>query len=106
MVHSEVGHEVVRAEAHEAVHAVARAVEHEAVRAVVLGAQVEARLGVVPDADVEDLVERMQDSREELVHQEVPEVVLGEDLRDPAAVLLDLPRIICYQHKLSAFRSF
>lgn len=93
---SEGEHEAVREEAHEVVHEEDHEAEHVAVHGEVLGVRVEGHLGVGLDADAEDLVERMQDSREELVRQEVPEVVLGEDLHDQVVVLRGLLNFIFF----------
>ena len=88
-------HEAAREAVREAVHEVVHEV-HVADRVVGLVVRVVGRPDAVPDAGAGDLVERMQDSREVLALQEVPEAVLAEDLRDPAAVLPGLVTFLMF----------
>lgn len=101
VAHNAVEHEVVHGAVHEAVRVGVREVvreAHEVAREAGLVVLVAVRPDAVLDADAEDLVERMQDSREELALQEVPEAVLAEDLRDPAVVLQGLATFLMFSH--------
>ena len=78
---------------HELVHVLDVEVQDRAVGHVV-EVQVDLVDAVQGVLDEGDLVERRQDSHEEQVRQEVPEVVLAEDRRDP--VVLVLPGLLTY----------
>jgi hypothetical protein len=88
-------HGAAREAVREAAHGVGREAR-EAVRGAGRGVRVAGPPDAVLDAGAGDLVERMRDSREERVRQEVPGVVLVEDLRDPAAVLRGLATFLMF----------